>query len=178
MSGLMTAGKGMTEHGVMALCGTREGLHAIRQALAWRDRAGAPRAQAQGKADPDSLERLHGALGPEDAPGETDSRALIAALGMTAASDGAGDAQLTVALLVDSQFGPLIAIRSAGVPGAALEDAVCCLPGADEAETARLIDRLVAGRVLRHFGADGERAVFARLVARLSVLLQIGRAHV
>ncbi len=174
MSGMMTAGKALTDAGVIALCGTREGLLAIRHALAWRDRGRRGDDGPAGGPDEESVARLRTLLDP-GAP--FDAEALLAAFGIgTAAGAGAGEAAFTVSLVADRQFGPLVEIRTAGTLGELLGEAAMGLPGLTPADAERMIDSLKAGALLRGADRDAFRALLVRLAALAGTLADLADA--
>ena len=90
MSGLMTAGREMSSHGIVVLCGTRESLLAIRQALAWRDRK-LPSPPVAAFPVPALNDDFPAALGLARSPGGTP-----------------GSVMPTILLMTDPAFGPLV----------------------------------------------------------------------
>ncbi|MBN35303.1 MAG: hypothetical protein CMM46_11125 [Rhodospirillaceae bacterium] len=172
MSGMMTAGKALIDDGVMALCGTGEGLKAIRHAMAWRDRQTAPTSGSDA-ADPVVVARLRDLLSLIEAFDAEASKQLLAGFGFEPAFDpGSQVVKLTFSLIDDPQFGPLIALRTAGNYGKLLDEAVHALPGLDEDAAGRLIDRLQVSRLLCN--SDGwpnaEHTAFARALSGFAVL--------
>ena len=148
MSGLMTSGRAMTEHGIVVLCGTREALRAIRHALSWRDRisAGTPPAVA-----PERIAAIRRLV----ESGE-DTGAVLDAFGVGHAD---GDAAMpTVLMTVDRQFGPLVGLRC-GISG----EESWCLPGIDAAGAARMVGRL-------RRGPEDHRRRLAGFLAEFSVI--------
>lgn len=119
MSGLMTAGREMSRHGIVVLCGTRESLLAIRQALSWRNRTLPPPpeiAPCQPAVDDD----FPAALGLAQFPEETGASVMP-----------------TILLMTDPTFGPLVGLRRGGS-----DQEAWALPGIDAGTAGRLIDRL------------------------------------
>ena len=119
MSGLMTAGREMSRHGIVVLCGTRESLLAIRQALAWRDRR-LPPPPAAVSHTPALDDDFPAALGLARAPGETCTSVMP-----------------TILLMIDPAFGPLVGLRRGGS-----DQEAWALPEIDPGTAGTLIDRL------------------------------------
>ncbi len=119
MSGLMTAGREMSRHGIVVLCGTRESLLAIRHALAWRDRTLPP---------PPVAAPCHPALN-DDFP---------AALGLARSTEESRRSMMpTILLMIDPAFGPLVGLRRGGS-----DEEAWAVPGIDPGTAGTLIDRL------------------------------------
>ncbi len=122
MSGLMTAGREMSAHGIVVLNGTRQALAAIGHALSWRDRT-------PGRARPGR---------PADLPRPGDASSLLAALGLARTSRECRDTVMPTLLLArDPQFGPLVGLRRGGSATEAWS-----LPGLDEDAALALVHRL------------------------------------
>ena len=144
MSGLMTAGREMSRHGIVVLCGTRESLLAIRQALAWRDRELPP---------PPMAAPCCPAL-DDDFPG---------ALGLARSSGGIRASVMpSLLLIVDPAFGPLVGLRR----GTSDQEA-WALPGIDPGTAGTLIDRLYGPWFP---GTPAFRLDLARLVSMFSTI--------
>jgi acyl-CoA synthetase (NDP forming) len=189
MSGMMTAGRALTQDGVIALCGTRESLIALRHALKWRDRAG--KLSPAPAPDGEALARLRTLLGSGQALDAEASKALLKEFGIESAADAGGHTvKLTFTMLHDRQFGPLIEIRTAGNYGKLLDEFCLALPGFDEEHATALINRMRVNRMLRN--SDGwpnaAHAAFAALLARfgamateladLADMIEVGPVHV
>ena len=144
MSGLMTAGREMSSHGIVVLCGTRESLLAIRQALSWQQRR-SPTPALASPGRPAVDEDFPAALGLARAPARPVESAMP-----------------TFLMMSDPTFGPLVGLRR-GDSGAQ----VWALPGIDPGNAATLIDRLYTtwfpGTAALHLD-------LARLLSMLSVL--------
>ncbi|MBT5434225.1 MAG: hypothetical protein HOI34_13745 [Rhodospirillaceae bacterium] len=171
MSGIMTAGKALTDDGVLALCGTREGLFAIRHALAWRDRGKDRNGGAPVVADPGIVARLRSLLDTTTTFDAEASKALLGEFGIETATDaGSHVVKLALSLITDPQFGPLIEVRTAGNYGKLLDETAHGLPDMSLEQAEKLIDRLMINRMLRN--SDGwpnaEHAAFCELLARFS----------
>ncbi len=150
MSGLMTAGRDMSRHGIVVLCGTRESLLAIRHALAWRNRT-LPR--------PPVAAPCHPAL-DDDFP---------AALGLARSTrESRMSAMPTILLKVDPAFGPLVGLRRGGS-----DEEVWALPGIDPATACTLIDRLYGtwfpGTADLRRGLAGVVSLFSSIAPDLAV---------
>ncbi|MDE0242358.1 MAG: CoA-binding protein [bacterium] len=144
MSGLMTAGKDMSSHGIVVLCGTRESLLAIRHALSWRNR---------------NLPSPPAALSPTPALDDE----LPAALGLARSQEGThGSMMPTILLMIDPAFGPLVGLRC----GESDQEA-WALPGIDPGTAGTLIDR-VYGTWFP--GSQAFRLSVARLLSMFSVI--------
>ncbi len=144
MSGLMTAGPAMRAHGIIVLCGTRESLLAIRQALSWQNRR-TPAPAMAAPCQPVVNEDFPAALGLARAPGESHA-----------------DAMPTLLLMIDPTFGPLVGLRRGGS-----DEEAWALPGIDPEMATTLIDRLYGTWFP---GTDALRLDLARLLSMLSVL--------
>ncbi len=119
MSGLMTAGREMSRHGIVVLCGTRESLLAIRHALAWRNRT-LPPPPVAAPCRPALNEDFPAALGLARFPGEN-----------------RGSMMPTILLTIDPAFGPLVGLRRGGS-----DQEAWAMPGIDPGTAGTLIDRL------------------------------------
>ncbi len=119
MSGLLTAGKDMSSHGIVVLCGTRESLLAIRHALSWRNRKPPPPPAA---------------LSPSPALDDE----LPAALGLARSPEGSRVSMMpTILLMIEPAFGPLVGLRCGGS-----DQEAWALPGIDPGTAGTLIDRV------------------------------------
>ncbi len=144
MSGLMTAGQEMSRHGLVVLCGTRESLLAIRQALAWRNRRLPPPPVAA-----PFLPRLN-----DDFP---------AALGLARSpAEARASVMPTIFLMIDPTFGPLVGLRRGGS-----NQEAWALPGIDPGTAGTLIDRLYGTWFP---GTPSFRLDLARLVSMFSAI--------
>ena len=119
MSGLMTAGKDMSRHGIVVLCGTRESLLAIRHALSWRNRK-LPSPPAPVSLTPALDDELPAALGLARSAGRTHASVMP-----------------TLLLMNDPAFGPLVGLRRGGS-----DQEAWALPGIDPETADTLIGRL------------------------------------
>ena len=191
MSGIMTAGKALSDDGVIALCGTREGLVALRRALDWRDRAEQTMADSPPVVDAEALARLRSLLSANQNLDAEASKALMADFGVESATDAGGPiVKLTYTMIRDRQFGPMIEVRTAGNYGKLLDESVMALPGFDAEHAAMLINRLRVNRLLRN--SDGwpnaSHAAFSDLLARFAAIgaeladvadmIEVGPVHV
>ena len=191
MSGMMTAGKALSDDGVIALCGTREGLVALRRAPDWRDRSQHAMKGVAPKPDGDAIARLRTLLSANQSLDAEASKALMADFGLESAKDAGGPTvKLTFTMFRDRQFGPMVEIRTAGNYGKLLDESVVDLPGFDEDHATTLINRLRINRLLRN--SDGwpnaSHAAFAALLARFAAIsseladvadmIEVGPVHV
>lgn len=144
MSGLMTAGREMSRHGIVVLCGTRESLLAIRQALSWRNRT-LPPPPVTAPCQPALNDDFPAALGLARSPGETGASVMP-----------------TILLMTDPTFGPLVGLRHGGS-----NQEAWVLPGIDAGTAGTLIDRLYGTWFP---GTAAFRLDLARLVSMFSVI--------
>ncbi len=152
MSGLMTAGREMSAHGIVVLSGTREALHAIRHTLTWRQRR---RPGLPPVVDPERIARMRRL---------PDTRDMLAELGLEHASRDASDTVMpTLLFAIDPGFGPLVGLRRGGSP-----EEAWCLPGIDRAAAASLIDLLYRGSPP---GTPRYRTELAGLLVEFSVIV-------
>jgi acyl-CoA synthetase (NDP forming) len=191
MSGMMTAGRALSDDGVIALCGTREGLVALRRALDWRDRAEHATKGAAPVPDPDATTRLRTLLSTSQNLDADASKALMADFGIESATDAGGpNVKLTYTMIRDHQFGPMIEIRTAGNYGKLLDESVMALPGFDDDHATNLINKLRVNRLLRNRDGwpNASHAAFATLLARFAAIsseladvadmIEVGPVHV
>ena len=144
MSGLMTAGKEMSRHGIIVLCGTRESLLAIAHALSWRDR----------KHPLPPLKAPCPVAVNDDFP---------AALGLARSTEETNlDAMPTLHLAIDPAFGPLVGLRCNRSKRQAW-----VLPRIDPATAGTVIDRLYGPWLP---GAPAFRLDLARLLSAFSAM--------
>jgi acetate---CoA ligase (ADP-forming) len=100
-------------------------------------------------------------------------RSIAARLGPDViVSQQVGGVELTIGVVVDAQFGPLVLVGAGGVLVGLLRDRAVALAPIDEAWAARLLDRLQVRPVLDGFrgGPQADVGAVARAVATVSVL--------
>ncbi len=78
--------------------------------------------------------------------------------------------ELAFGLLSDPQFGPLVMVASGGIWVEVLKDRCFAVAPVDEAEAARLLDRLAIRPRLERAGGGAHIATLAQALARFSVL--------
>ena len=134
----------MSRHGIVVLCGTRESLLAIRQAVSWRNRK-LPSPPETAPCQPTLNDEFPAALGLARSTGETRASVMP-----------------TIVMMIDPTFGPLVGIRHGGT-----DQEAWALPGFDPGTAGTLIDR-VYGTWFP--GTATFRLNFARLLSMFSVI--------